>query len=110
RFLRVPLPCALAGIFLSLALASALWSVRPHLTAARAVSLFVVFATAVALSIGAAGRPVAAGRILVGALAGMLLVAVAGLALFVVAPHAASHPGTGRLNGIGGDANTVSSL
>jgi O-antigen ligase len=108
---RVPAaPYVLAACALGVSLASAGWSVRPTLTAARAVSLGVVFSIGAALSWTAAGRPRLVRQILVGALLGMVIVAVAGLVLLAVAPASASHPGTSRLNGIGGDANTVSSL
>lgn len=104
----------LAVSFLALALVSALWSATPGLTAARALSLAALFATAGAIAYGARGRPEVVAYVLLGVLAGAAVVAVGGLVHLAWSPDNALVPATrqspSRFNGLGANPNTMALL
>jgi len=103
-------PAAAAAAFVGLALVSAAWSVSPRLSAERAVSLGILFATALLLA-AAEDRPA---RLLAGIAGGAAAVAVGGLAVLAAdhtaAVQAASIESPARYRGLGQDANTASLL
>ena len=115
RLLALParVPAAAAG-FLVLALASALWSVAPRLSAERAVSLGLLLAAALLLSVAVRGRPAGAERLLVGLLGGAVTVALAGLLLLAVDYQRAVEPRSievpWRFQGFGQNPNTAALL
>ncbi|MFN2468596.1 MAG: O-antigen ligase family protein [Gaiellaceae bacterium] len=101
---------ALAG----LGALSAVWSVDPRLTLGRAGSLALLFLTAAALGIAGASRPETARRVLLGIVAGVVAVAVAGLVVLAVlydeAVQSASSQYPWRYRGLGENPNTVALL
>lgn len=113
RLLAAP-PFLLAAALVGLAFASALWSVRPSLTLARATTVAVLFGTVAALALATVDRPASIRRMLLGVLAGAAAVAVSGLILLVVEPDLAVEPVTAqypaRFNGIGENPNTTAML
>ncbi len=102
--------CAFAAV----ALVSALWSVDPRLSAERAVSLGILFATAVLLAQACAGRPGEAARVLLGVLGGAAAVALAGLIVLVAAHGSSIEPATigspTRYQGLGENPDTAALL
>ncbi|MDE3190608.1 MAG: O-antigen ligase family protein [Acidobacteriota bacterium] len=110
---RLPTPSAAAAAavaFVGLALVSAAWSVSPRLSAERAVSLGILFATALLLP-AAEDRPA---RLLAGLAGGAAAVAIAGLVVLAAdhaaAVQAASIESPARYRGLGQDPNTASLL
>jgi hypothetical protein len=103
-----------AGCFLALAAASATWSVDPTETMLRGGAFGLLIAAAAALGAGVAGQARAARRLLYALLAGSALVALIGLAIYVVSPDDALQPATGdsgaRFRGLGQNPNTVAML
>jgi O-antigen ligase len=89
---------------------SAAWSVDPRLTVSRALALALVLCAAAALAVSLETGLLRAEALAAALVGAMAVVALAGLVLLAVSPSDGMHPGTGRLNGIGGDANTVSSM
>ena len=111
RRLVVPIaPAVAAAAFVALALTSAGWSISPRLSAERAVSLGVLFVTAIALA--AAEREPR--RLVAGLVIGSAAVALAGLVVLAVdhsaAVQAASIESPARFRGFGQDANTAALL
>jgi O-Antigen ligase len=110
----IGLPGAAAAAFVAVAFVSALWSVDPRLTAARAVSFVVLLVAASALSLAAAGDRALGRRILGAVLAGAVLVALAGIGVYLVrhgrAVQAATTQNPVRFRGIGQNPNTVAML
>lgn len=102
---------AAAAAFLALALVSIGWSAEPRLTAARAISLAILFTAAGALSYATAGRPEAIERVLAGVLSGAVAVALGGLVVLAFEPDRAIQAATvnepARYQGLGGGPNTV---
>jgi O-antigen ligase len=110
RLVPAVAPAAIATALVGLALVSATWSISPRLSAERAVSLGVLFATALLLG-AAEHRPE---RLLTGLAAGAAVVGVAGLVVLAVdhsaAVQAASIESPARYRGFGQDANTAALL
>lgn len=108
-------PLVLAAALVVLAAASALWSVAPGLTLQRAASLAVLVAASWALARASAGRPRVIESLVLGVLAGVGLVAAAGLIVLAVEPgyavQWANHLDTPwRYRGLGQNPNTVPML
>ena len=105
---------ALAGALPALALLSALWSPVPGVTAARALTIVALFATAAAIAYGLGERAEPVGRVLLAVLAAAVVVALLGLLHLWVDPDSATVPATigtpVRYNGLGGNPNTMSML
>jgi hypothetical protein len=105
---------ALGGAVIGIAFISALWSVEPRVTVQRLVAFATILVTAGALAFAVAGRRAAAERILLGVLAGAVLVAVAGIGILVVNPDNAMQLATtstpARYRGLGQNPNTVAML
>lgn len=103
-------PAAAATALVGLALVSAAWSVSPRLSVERAVSLGVLFATALLLA-AAEHHPT---RLLAGLVGGAAVVGIAGVVMLAVdhsaAVQAASIESPARYRGLGQDANTASLL
>jgi O-Antigen ligase len=104
----------LAGSLLALALLSAAWSPDPQLTLGRVLTLAALFVASASIAYGAVGRPRAVGAVLLGLLAGMTAVALAGLVDLVFEYPRAVVPATqqapARYNGIGGNPNQMAML
>ncbi|MGH2933057.1 MAG: O-antigen ligase family protein [Gaiellaceae bacterium] len=110
---RLVLPAAstsAAVAVVALALVSAAWSVSPRISAERAVSLGVLFATALLLAAGEREPR----RLVAGLVAGAAAVALAGLVVLAfdhsAAVQAASLESPARFRGFGQDANTAALL
>lgn len=107
-------PYAIAAAFVVLALLSSFWSVDPRLTFQRAVSLGVLFAGAGLFGLVAAERSEAVVAVLAGVVVGSVVVAVAGIAVFVFdRQDAVQYNGEGsfdRFRGLGENPNTVPML
>ena len=106
---------AATAIFLVLvATASSAWSVTPRLTFERSATLAVLVLIALLIAHATAGRPADARRVLAGLIAGSALVAIAGVLVYVVAPHdaveIASPEIPPRFKGMGQNPNTSSLL
>ena len=115
RVLFVDPAVAAAAIFLVLvAAASSTWSVAPRLTFERAATLAVLVLIALLTAHATAGRPADARRVLAGLIAGSVLVALAGVLVYVVAHHdaveIASPEIPARFKGMGQNPNTSSLL
>ena len=117
RRAEVPRPTAVglaAVAFVAVALVSTGWSPVPGSTAARAVSLAVLFAGAGALAWGGAGRPDAVRPFLRAVLAAVAIVAVGGLVVLAVDRDRAVEEATtelaARYQGLGGGPNTATML
>ena len=106
--LEAPVTAA-AGALLVLTLVSSLWSVDPRSTAARAVTLLILFATAIFLTAGAGDER--GERLLRGLLAGAAAVALAGAVVLAVSSATAVTGATlqspARFRGFGEDPNTI---
>jgi hypothetical protein len=89
---------------------STAWSVKPQTTFGRAGALTIVFMIAAALAVAMEEDIVPRDGVVAALLGGMTGVALGGALLLAVSHNDAMHPGTGRLNGLGGDPNTVSSM
>jgi exopolysaccharide production protein ExoQ len=107
-------PGAFAAGLVTLAVASSLWSSDPSLTLGRSASLVVLVLTAGALAYGTRGCSEAVGYILLGLLAGAVLVALGGLINLWADPDRALVPATvqspSRYNGLGANPNTMAML
>jgi O-Antigen ligase len=106
---------AAAAIFLVLvAAASSTWSVAPRLTFERAATLAVLVLIALLIAHATAGGPADSRRVLAGLVAGSVLVALAGVLVYVVAHHdaveIASPEIPPRFKGMGQNPNTSSLL
>jgi len=105
---------AATAFFLGLAVVSSLWSVDPRLSAARAVSLILLFCVAASLTQACAGRSADIERVLRGLLGGAAAVAGAGLVVLAVdradAVQAATYDLAARYQGLGENPNTASLL
>lgn len=110
RLAIAPPPIAAAMALVGLALASSAWSVSPRLSVERAVSLGLLFATAVLLAAGEREPR----RLLGGLVVGAGAVALAGLVVLAVdhsaAVQAATYESPARYRGFGQDANTAALL
>ena len=110
RFLVAPGSLATGAAFVGLALVSATWSVSPRPGVERALSLGLLFATAILLA--AAER--APRSLLAGLALGATAVALAGLLMLAVdhsaAVQAATLESPARFRGLGEDANTTALL
>jgi O-antigen ligase len=84
--------------------------VKPALTFGRAGAFAVVLMIAAALTVAMLEGLLPRDDVVDAILAGMTAVALGGALLLAVSQTDAMHPGTGRLNGLGGDPNTVSSM
>lgn len=102
---------AAAAALAALALVSTAWSPDARLTAARAVSLTLLFAAAGALAYAAAGDRRVAELVLVAVLGGATLVALAGLVHLALSPEqavvAATARQAARYNGLGANPNAM---
>jgi hypothetical protein len=96
--------------FVGLMILSTAWSVEPPVTLGRGLALAAVFVAAAALAVAIELRIVPAAHVGAALVVAMATVALGGLLLLAVSHNSAMHPGTGRLNGLGGDSNTVASL
>jgi O-antigen ligase len=100
-----------AGALVVVALTSSLWSVDGWLTLKRAGSFAVLVIAGGALLVGARGRAEGVRRLLLGLLAGMAAVALAGLVALAVSYHQAVQPASfeypARFRGFGQNPNTV---
>jgi O-antigen ligase len=105
---------AAGAAFVGIAFVSAVWSVDARLSIERAVTLVVLFATALVLADSSITDPRLARRIYFGIVGGAGLVSVAGLILLAVDHDAAVHLGghdlPTRYEGIGENPNTVALL
>jgi hypothetical protein len=111
----VDLAVAASACFLvALAAVSAAWSVDPRLTFERAVTLGVLVLVALFIAEAVAGRRSAGERVLVGLVAGSVLVALGGLVVLAFSHHDAVQVATTdlppRFKGMGQDPNTSSLL
>lgn len=113
---RLDLPAhTLATLVLAaLALASAGWSVAPHATVGRALSLWILATAAPMLAVATALRPALVPWVLGGALAGSLAAGLLGALLVLVDYQAAVQGATvgiaARYRGLGENPNTYSML
>ena len=103
-----------AAVFVAVALLSVAWSVAPRTTAGRALSIGVLFATALLIAFAASGRRAAIERVLAGLVAGAAAVALGGLVVLAVAHRTAVSPATNdlpaRFQGLGENPNTAALL
>jgi O-antigen ligase len=110
RLVIAAAPTAAAAALVGLALVSSAWSVSPRLSVERAVSLGVLFTTAVLLAAGEQEPR----RLLGGLVAGAGTVALAGLVVLAgdhsAAVQAATLESPARYRGLGQDANTAALL
>ena len=106
---RVPLATVLVASFLVLALGSTLWSSSPRLTFHRGVSFALLLLAAGLLAHGAAGDTTRIRRLLLGILAGAVLVGLASLLVGVADPGAAGSLHT-RFRGFGEEPTTDAML
>jgi O-antigen ligase len=95
---------------LALMALSTAWSVKPLTTFGRAGGLAIVLMIGASLAVAMQEELLARADVVDAFLAGMTAVALGGALLLAVSQTDAMHPGTGRLNGLGGDPNTVSSM
>jgi hypothetical protein len=104
----------LVAAFSAFALLSAAWSPQPGLTFSRALGFAVLIAAAAALALGVAGRPRAAGQLLLALLAAAVIVTLAGLVELWHSPDQAILPATkgqgARYNGVGQNPNQIAML
>ena len=104
----------LLGGFLGLALASTAWSADAVLTSGRWLTVAAVFVVAVSLAAAAARRKELVEIVLLGVVAGVVLLALLGLANLWADSDRAIVPATtqsaARYNGIGGNPNTMAML
>lgn len=107
RVVAVLVPLLPLVAFMALSTA---WSVKPATTVGRAGALTIVFMIAAALAVAMEEDILPRDGVVSAVLGGMTAVAIGGALLLVVSHQDAMHPGTGRLNGLGGDPNTVSSM
>ena len=114
---RVPAFRAAAAVgllLLAVAFVSASWSPDPTLTLGRSATFAVLLVAGGALASAAQGHPRLAGQIMLGLLAAAIVVALAGLLAWWIAPERALVPATRqsptRYNGIGGNPNTIAML
>ena len=114
RGVRLDSWTGLAAALPALALLSALWSPVPGVTAARALTVVALFATAAAIAYGIGERAEPVGRVLLAVLAAAVVVALLGLLHLWLDPDSATVPATigtpVRYNGLGGNPNTMSML
>jgi O-Antigen ligase len=115
RHLEVPLSLVVATAFVVLlAAVSTTWSIDPHLTFERAVTIAILAVTALLIAQAVAGREAASERLLIGLVAGSVLVALAGLLVLAVSHRDAVAIATtdvpARFRGMGQDPNTASLL
>jgi O-antigen ligase len=110
RFVLATAPAIAAAALVALAVVSSAWSISPRSSVERAVSLAVLFATAIALAAGEREPR----RLVAGLVLGAAAVAVAGLVVLAVdhsaAVQAASFETPARYRGFGQDANTAALL
>lgn len=111
---RLPPAFILLELLVGVGVASAAWSVDPHLTLERIFTVAALFAAGYGLATLEGGADAAARTILGSVLIGALLVAVASLVAMVLARHDAVLPATAgagwRFQGIGQNPNTVPML
>jgi O-antigen ligase len=107
RLVQVVLPLL---PLLALMVLSATWSADERLTLGRAFTMAIVFGTASALAVALETGLIEPEWIAGALVIAMVVGALAGLVLLGISQTEAVRPGTGRLNGIGGDPNTMSSL
>jgi hypothetical protein len=111
---RFPQLAVALAAFVGVAVMSAAWSVDPRLTAARAVSVAAVLVAGLAIAVVAARRPGTVEVALLGLVAGVVVLALAGLWNVWVDSERAIVPATiqspPRYNGIGGNPNTMAML
>lgn len=104
----------LATLLVGVALLSAAWSASPGLTLGRAVTLAGLLVTCGALAYGSGGRPVAAGQLLLGVLAGAAVLGLGGLVVLALDPDRAIVPATtgkpALYNGLGSNPNALALL
>ena len=100
-----------AGVFVALALVSSLWSVAPRLSAGRALSVALLFASGLLLAAWAQGSTSRGARVLLGLLGGATAVALLGVLVLVASYDTAVTPASieapPRFRGFGENANTV---
>ena len=105
---------AVVATFTGVALLSVAWSTDVGLTVDRALGFAVLVVAAGALGLGVAGRPRAAGQLMVALLAATAILAVAGLVELWHAYDQAILPATrgqgARYNGIGQNPNQIAML
>jgi O-Antigen ligase len=110
----VPIGLASAAALAGLAIVSTAWSADPELTFGRALSFAFMLAVAAALAAGTAGSARIAGQLLLGVLAAVTLIALAGLFELWHAYNQAVVPATrgqgARYNGIGQNPNQIALL
>jgi hypothetical protein len=103
-----------AGALVAVALTSSLWSVDAWLTVKRAGSFALLAIAGASLLLGARGRVDGVRTLLLGLLAGMAAVALAGLVALAVSYHQAVQPASfeypARFRGFGQNPNTVALL
>jgi O-antigen ligase len=109
---RVPAAVLLAaGGFVTLTLVSSLWSVAPRLSAGRALSVALLFATALLVAAGARSSAPSGGRVLLGLLGGAVTVALLGVVVLLGSYDTAVVPASieapPRFRGFGENPNTV---
>jgi O-antigen ligase len=101
-------------VLVAVAFASAFWSVDPWLTTRRAGAFAAVVVAGIGLFYGSRGRAESIRLLLLGLLAGMVAVAVAGLVVLAVAHEdaiqAASYEYQARFRGFGQNPNTSAEL
>ena len=114
REVRLSAWVALAMALPALAVLSALWSPVPGLTAGRALTVAALFIAAGAVTYGVGASAERRAQILLGILAGCVVVAVFGLLNLWADVDRATVPATigtpVRYNGLGGNPNTMSML
>jgi O-antigen ligase len=115
RPLRLPVPFLYAtGALVAVAFASSLWSVDASLTVRRSGAFALLVAAGVGVLYGSRGRADSVRRLLLGLLAGMAAVALAGLVALAVSYDQAVQPATleypARFRGFAQNPNTASLL
>lgn len=105
---------SLAALLLGLAFVSTAWSPDPRLTFGRSVTFAILLLAGGALMAASRGGHRLAGQVMVALLAGAVVVALAGLVAWWIAPDHALVPATRqsptRYNGIGGNPNAMAML
>ncbi len=111
---RVVPPLVAGALLVALGVASAAWAADARFSIARALSFGVLLVVAWAVAVGREGRPEAVGRILLGILAAVAVITVAGVVELVHSYDQAVVPATrgqgARYSGIGENPNQIAML
>jgi hypothetical protein len=110
----VPVGVAAAAVLVALALVSAAWSIDPDLTLGRALSFAILLGVMAALAVGSGGDARICAQLLLGVLAAVTFIALAGVVELFHSYDQAVVPATrgqgARYNGIGQNPNQIAML